>query len=341
MTTDNNSIYNANLSSTRMKKVVVMIPAFNEEKTIGKVIERIPKKIKGIDKVAVLVMDDHSSDNTAETAKKAGAEFIFRQKANRGLGVNFRKGIEKALELGADIIVNIDADNQFNPNDIPNLIEPILNGEADMVTASRFLDKKANNMPLLKKWGNKRYAKLIGKITGQTFSDVSCGFRAYSREAALKLNLQGKFTYTQESFIDLAEKGMRIKEVPSEVNYFKDRNSKISGKLAKYGMKSLGIIAKATRDTQPLSFFGIPGLILFLLGAAGAGFSFFYWLTHLMTTPVRQLFNVSVFFIIFGLSLAVLGLLADMIKSLKTTQDEVLYRLKKQELSEKLSKFGG
>lgn len=316
-------------------KLVVVIPAYNEEQNIAGVITNIPRKINSIKEVKVLVMDDHSNDKTAEVSKKAGADYVVKNKQNLGLGVNFKKGIENSLKLGADIIVNIDGDGQFDPKDILKLIKPIQDEEADMVTCSRFLNPKmTKNMPWIKKWGNKRFTKLVSRITGQKFSDSQCGFRAYSREAALRLNLQGKFTYTQEVFIDLAEKGMRIKEIPLEVRYFNERKSQISGKLRRYGFKSLGIIAKATRDTQPLTFFGMPGLILFIIGVLGAGYSFFYWLTHLMTTPIRMLFNVSVFFMIFGLSLGVLGLLADMLKNLKTTQEEILYKLKKKEFKE-------
>ena len=203
-----------------------------------------------------------------------------------------------------------------------------------MVTCSRFINPGlTKNMPMLKKWGNKRFTNLISRITGKKFSDTQCGFRAYNKEAALRMNLNGKFTYTQEVFIDLAEKGMRIKEMPLEVVYHRDRKSHISNKLfSNYGLKSLAIIAKATRDTQPLTFFGLPGLIIFVLGVIGGIISFIYWLTHFVTTPIRMLFNVSVFFVIFGLSLGVLALLADMLKTIKINQEEILYKLKKEEV---------
>ena len=184
-----------------MKTLIVQIPSYNEEKNIGKVIQSIPRKIKGISKVEVLVTDDGSTDKTAEMAGKAGADYVIRHKHNQGLGKNFKDGIEHCLKYGADIIVNIDADGQFDSNDIPNLVQPILDEEADVVTCSRFLNPKlTKNMPWIKKWGNKRYTFLVNRITGKKFTDTQCGFRAYSREAALKLNLQGTFTYTQESF---------------------------------------------------------------------------------------------------------------------------------------------
>ena len=317
----------------KKQKLIVMIPCFNEEKTIAKVITEIPRVISGIAKIEILVMDDGSKDKTTEIAEKSGAHHIFKQNKNKGLGVNFKTGIEKALKLGADIIVNIDGDGQFNSNEITKVVEPILNNGADMVTGSRFLSlSKVEGMPSSKIWGNKRFTKLINRITGQKFTDTQCGFRAYTREAALKLNLQGRFTYTQEVFIDLVEKGMKIQEVPITVTYFKTRQSVISGNLRRYGFKSLGIIAKATRDTQPLTFFGLPALFLFAIGFLGGIYSFSYWLINHATTPVRTLFQVAVFFMIFGVALGVLSLLADMLKTIKTQQDEILYRLKKQEL---------
>lgn len=312
--------------------IIVQIPAKNEEKTIAGVIKNIPRSINN-HKVKILVINDASTDNTAKIAKNAGADYIFNRKVSEGLGAVFKTGIDTCLKLGADIIVNIDADGQFNPGDIPKLVMPILKNEADMVTASRFLKPElTKNMPYIKRWGNRRFTKLISKITGKKFTDTQCGFRAYSREAALRLNLKGKFTYTQEVFIDLVEKGMKIKEIPLEVKYFKERNSLISGNLRKYGLKSIAIIGRATRDTQPLTFFGMPGLILFILGAIGGAFCFFYWLTHLMTTPIKTLLNLSIFLTIAGISLIVLALVADMLKTLKQNQEEILYKLKKKEL---------
>jgi len=314
------------------KLLVVQIPTYNEEKNISEVIKRIPREITGINEVKVLVTDDCSKDNTVKVAKDAGADFIVKSSKNTGLGRNFKRGIEACLKIGADIVVNIDGDGQFNPEDIPKIIAPILNDEADMVTASRFINPElTKNMPWIKKWGNKRYAKLITRITGENFSDVSCGFRAYSREALLRLNLHGTFTYTQEVFIDLVEKGLKIKEIPLEVKYFEGRKSIVSGSLRRYGFKSLGIIAKTTRDTQPMTFFGAPGLILFFLGGVGGIFSLAYWLVYHETTPIRTLFSVSVFFITFGISLIILALVADMLKTMKINQEEVLYRLKKAE----------
>ncbi|MBI2629252.1 glycosyltransferase family 2 protein [Candidatus Pacearchaeota archaeon] len=313
-------------------KLIVQIPAYNEEAHIGKVIKEIPREIEGIDEVEVLVIDDGSSDNTIEEAKKAGADYIVRNIDNQGLGKTFKNGIDHAIELGADIIVNIDADGQFNSKDISKLIKPILDKEANMVTCSRFLKPEmTRNMPWIKKWGNRRFTKLVNKLTGQKFTDTQCGFRAYSKEAAMRLNVTGSFTYTQEVFLDLAEKGLKIKEIPLEVNYFKDRKSVVSGKLMRYGFKSFGIIARATRDTQPMTFFGLPAMIIFILGFIGGAYSFGYWLFTSTTTPVRTLLWISIFFVTSGIALGILALVADMLKRVNKNLEEILYKLKKKE----------
>ena len=315
-----------------MVKLIVMIPAFNEEGVIANVIRNIPRNISSIKSVEVLVMDDKSTDNTVKVSKNAGADYVITNEVNQGLGQNFKKGINHALRLGADIIVNIDADGQFNSKDIPKLIQPILNKEADVVTCSRFIDPSiVKNMPFRRKIGNLLFAKMINRITGRSLTDVSCGFRAYSREAAFRLNLFGSFTYTHESIIDLTNKNMRISEIALPVVYFEERRSLISGNLISYGVRSLNIMIRATRDTQPLSFFGRPALLLLFIGLIGIAFSFGYWLIYHATTPVRFLFQVSVFLAVFGISLGILALLADMLKTIKMNQEEMIYRMKKGE----------
>ncbi|MBS3112922.1 glycosyltransferase family 2 protein [Candidatus Woesearchaeota archaeon] len=315
-----------------MVKLIVMIPAFNEEGVIANVIRNIPRNVSSIKSVEVLVMDDKSTDNTVKVSKNAGADYVITNEVNQGLGQNFKKGINHALRLGADIIVNIDADGQFNSKDIPKLIQPILNKEADVVTCSRFIDPSiVKNMPFRRKIGNLLFANIINRITGRSLTDVSCGFRAYSREAALRLNLFGSFTYTHESIIDLTNKNMRISEIALPVVYFEERRSLISGNLISYGVRSLNIMIRATRDTQPLSFFGRPALLLLFIGLIGIAFSFGYWLIYHATTPVRFLFQVSVFLAVFGISLGILALLADMLKTIKMNQEEMIYRMKKGE----------
>ncbi len=312
-------------------RLVVMIPAYNEAETIGSVIKNIPKNIDGIYKVEVLVINDGSTDNTAKIAEELGV-FVVSHATNEGLGKTFSDGIIRALESGADIIVNIDADNQFDPNEILKLIKPILEGRADMVTGSRFKNaQKIPNMSGLRRLGNKFFVRLINILTGKNFTDTQCGFRAYSREAALNLNLFGGFTYTQEALLDLVGKGKKIEEMPVSIKYYPERNSKISGPLFSYGIQVLMIVLKTFRDYFPLKFFGLPGLAIFSIGSLGDLYSFGFWLVTGRTTPVRMLFFSSSGLVIFGLLLVILALVADMLKRIRRNQEEILYKLKKKE----------
>lgn len=216
--------------------LVVMIPCLNEAPTIETVIATIPRAIKGIGEMKILVIDDGSQDGTYERAVEAGA-VVLRHDATLGLAGTFSDGITRALELGADLIVNIDGDGQFDSRDIPRLLQPIFDGEADCVTASRYLNRDfMSRIPWIKRWGNAQMARIVSWLTGKKFRDVSCGFRAYSREAALHVNVMGKFTYTQEVLLDLISKGFRIMEIPVRVEgerrYGKSR---ISSNLAAYG----------------------------------------------------------------------------------------------------------
>jgi glycosyltransferase involved in cell wall biosynthesis len=315
-------------------KLVVLIPSYNEEKTIQKVIKLIPDsdEIEGVDEVVPLVIDDGSDDNTPKLAKKAGAKIISHSR-NKGLGISFQTGIDHALKIKADIICNIDADLQFNPKDIPLLVEPIVNNEADMVTASRFKekDKIPASISTAKLWGNNKFTKLVNLLTKKNFTDTQCGFRSYSKEAAMRLNLFGKFTYTQESFIDLINKGMTIKEVPVKVKYHKNpfRKSTISDDLLNYGIRALTIILRTFRDYQPLVFFGIPGIIISIPGFLLSLGSLIYWLILGKTSPIRMYLFTGIVLILFGFLLTILALIADMLKRIRKNQEEIIFQLKK------------
>ncbi len=193
-------------------KLVVMIPAYNEEKSIGKVIKEIPRTVEGFDKVEVLVVNDGSTDNTVEEARRAGADHIVSHRTNLGLASAFKTGLETALKLGADVIVNIDADGQYNAKEIPKLVKPILEGKADIVIGDRQIDK-LDHMPRAKKIGNKIATWVTRKLSGLPIRDAQSGFRAFSREAALRMNLLGDYTYVQETIIQAANKKLRIEWV--------------------------------------------------------------------------------------------------------------------------------
>lgn len=235
-----------------MKLVVVSI-CINEEKTIGQVLDAIPVKIPGITSIEKWVISDGSTDSTPGVAKKHGAH-VRHDGVQKRLAFRFREAIDLALARGADILVNIDGDMQFNPADIPQFVEPIVNDEADFVAADRFTDpgtglvRRPENMPAGKYYGNKLGAWVTGKLSGHNFPDVTCGFRAYSRKALMNLNTNGVYTYTQETFQVLALKRMRIKALPVHVTYFKDRKSRVVRSIPSYIASSAVNILRAYRD---------------------------------------------------------------------------------------------
>ncbi|MFH1225455.1 MAG: glycosyltransferase family 2 protein [Candidatus Diapherotrites archaeon] len=309
--------------------LVVMVPALNEEKTIGAVIADVPKEISGISKTSVLVVDDGSTDGTVAAAKAKGAT-VFSHGMNRGLGVAFSTGIEKALEMGADVIVNIDADGQFDSADIAKIVQPILRGEAGMVSCSRFLDKGLEpEMPRIKKFGNSVFTWLVNKFTGGNFTDTQCGFRAYSREAAMKMTLFHKYTYTQEVFLGLANSGCRIMEMPFRVKGAREGKSRVVGNVFSYGIRALVIIVRTVRDYKPLEFFASIGAGFLALGLAIGGAVFLHWLSTGMTSPYTSLISVAGMLLLIGFLLVVLALLADMNERQRKMQEEILYRLRK------------
>jgi glycosyltransferase involved in cell wall biosynthesis len=312
--------------------LVVTIPAFNEAATVGRVIKDIPEDIAGVKKIDVVVIDDGSTDNTAKVASQAGAKVVGFSH-NRGLGAAFGQGLRTALSLGADIIVNIDADGQFNPEDIPKLLSPVIDGQADMVTASRFADPSlAPKMPWIKKWGNKRVANIVNKLAGLNLRDVSCGFRAYSRDAALRVTLLGAHTYTHEVILDLAFRSLRIIELPVKViGVRKVGKSKVAGNLWKYGWNSLVIMLRAFKDYRPMHVFGGISLVFLILALFCGGFILYHYLRTGAFSPYIFVAFLAGGFSFISLICYITALLAGMINRLRILQDEQLFLLRKQE----------
>ncbi len=317
-------------ADSRLAKLVVIIPALNEEQTIAHVIQKVPRQITQTRDIEILVVDDGSTDQTTAYAQNAGA-LVVRHGHNLGVGAAFQTGIREALRLGADIIVNMDADGQFNPQDIPALIQPIQSGQASFVTATRFARPELiPEMPAIKLWGNQWMARLINFITRKHFTDVSCGFRAYTREAALRLTLFGHFTYTQETFIDLAFKDIAMTEVPLKVRGEREfGQSRVAANLWRYGLKSAAIIFRAARDYRPLYFFGIPGIIVFTLGILSGLFLLVHFLQTGQTYPYRSLVQLSSVLIILGFLLLFQSMLADMMYRNRIVTEEAVYHARK------------
>ncbi len=286
----------------------------------------VPRVIAGVGDIEVCVLDDGSTDTTAETATAAGAA-VLRHAENRGLGRAFQEGVRYALERGADVLVNIDGDGQFDPATIPQLMAPILAGEADLVTASRFVDPTLTpRMPAIKRWGNRRVAGIVRLLTGKRFHDVSCGFRAFSREALLRMNLYGSFTYTQETFLDLVFKEMRIVELPLPVRGTREfGESRVASSLPRYAARSLQIMMRAFIAYRPFTFFAtIAGAFLI----AGAGFLAFLLAHYARTgafTPHIWAGFVGGSLALVGVITLVIAILGDMMVRLRVNQEQILY----------------
>jgi len=286
-------------------KLVVLIPAFNEEKTIKDVIMSIPRKILGVEKVEVLVVNDGSADKTVEMALNAGADKIISHKINMGVGATFMTGVRNAISMGADIVVTIDADSQFSSNEIPELIIPILNDQLDVVIGSRFLERKPEKIPNIKFYGNKIFTRILSWILAQKFTDTQTGFRAYSRETLLGISVVNEFTYTQEVLIDLKFKNFRIGEVSAMVTYDEKRKSRVVKSIFGYSTKALSVIFKSLVYHRPILVFGLFGLLLIVGGI----------IAKIIT--IINLFSISAGlstgFIILGVVSFMLGLFASVV----------------------------
>ena len=312
--------------------MAIIIPCFNEENTIGQVIDQIPKKIEGIYPIQVFVVDDGSTDRTREIAMTKGAE-VVSHKRNLGVGAAFHTGVEACLETDADIVVNMDGDGQFDPLNIPDLIAPILAGDADCTTASRFKDRRLipADMPFIKKWGNAQMSSLISFLVGERFYDVSCGFRAYSKNTILKLTLLGQFTYTQEAFLDLIFKNCRIIEVPMKIAGTREfGTSRVAANIPKYAYRTLKIIIRSFRDYKPLLFFISLALACFLPSLFLGLFFFYHYLSTGQFSGQLWAGFTSGFLGIFSFVFFITGLISDMFVRIRKNQEYLIYLEKKK-----------
>lgn len=317
-------------------KLIVQIPAYNESSTISKVIKEIPRKIQNIHEVKVLVIDDGSTDSTPEEAKKAGADYIIKNTKNSGLAYTFQKGINKALELGADIIVNTDADFQYNQKEIPKLIQPILEGKADIVSGNRQVET-ITHMPSSKKYGNLVGSKVVKIFSGSNIIDASSGFRAYSRHAALKLFVISKHTYTHETLIQASQKNLKVIEVPVEFRKRLDINkdSKLIKSVPSHIKKSGATIIRNTLMYNSLKFFSYIGLILIILGLMPM--IRWYYLSYIIRDNGQhvQSLLLGLMLMMFGGFSIMLGFLSDIIAINRKHLEEVLYEVRRGRLESK------
>ncbi|MEO8360204.1 MAG: glycosyltransferase family 2 protein [Vicinamibacteria bacterium] len=312
-------------------KLVVQIPCLNEEESLPSALKAIPRQIEGIDQVLILVIDDGSKDRTREVAIANGADHVVRFTRHKGLASGFMAGLDASLKLGADLIVNTDADNQYPAADIPKLIAPILRGEADMTIGDRQVSEVAHFSWM------KRKLQMLGsfvvrKVSGTDVPDTTSGFRAFSREAALRINIISEFTYTLESIIQAGKKRLAIAHLPIEARH--TRPSRLFGSTYEYVKRSMATIIRIYAMYEPFKVFMILGSVLFSAGAAlGLRYAYFWWMGdirgHLQSAAL------SVLLLILGFQTLQWGLMADLVASNRKLIEDVLYRVRKAELQDK------
>ncbi len=316
-----------------MKLLVVSI-CKNEAQTIEELIKRIPREYPNVDELEICIVDDGSTDDTAKLARKAGAT-VISDGANKGLAYRFREVVDIALQKQADVLVNIDGDLQFRPEDIPKIADPVLENEADFVAADRFYDEEAgkmrrpHNMPAGKYYGNKLGAWVVSRLAQHKFNDVTCGFRAYNRNAILALNLNSSHTYTQESFQVLAAKRLRILTLPTHVTYYKGRKSRVVTNLLKYVATSSFNIMRAYRDFAPLRFFLSVGMVPFVLGMLCLIFFGYHWIATGSFSPFKFVGFTGLYLVTMAFFLWALGLMADMTVRVQSTQEKMYEDIKR------------
>ncbi|HJQ37410.1 MAG TPA: glycosyltransferase family 2 protein [Thermoanaerobaculia bacterium] len=308
-------------------KLIIQIPAYNEETTIAQALRDVPKKIDGVTAIETLVIDDGSTDATADAARKAGATHILQLKTHRGLSAAFVAGIDAALRLGADVIVNTDADNQYAGADIARLVAPIVKGTAEVVIGDRETAKSPHMSPLkrlLQRFGS----WTVGKASGLSIADVTSGFRAFSREAAMQINVFNPFTYTLETVIQAGNRNLGVQSVVVRTNA-PTRPSRLYRGIGTYLRKSVATIFRIYTVYRPLKTFFAIGTLLLLAGAAlGARFLYYYFRGE--DGHVQSLILAGVF-LITGFQTWLIALLADLIAVNRRLTEDVLIRVKKLE----------
>jgi glycosyltransferase involved in cell wall biosynthesis len=316
-------------------KLIIQIPCFNEEKTLPLTMKEIPRRFEGVDKVEVLVIDDGSTDRTVEVARESGVDHIVRLRIHKGLAEGYSAGLDACLRLGADLIVNTDADNQYRGDDIQRLIDPILAGEADMVVGDRNVGA-IQHFSFVKKRLQRLGSWVVRQVSGTQIPDVTSGFRALSREAALRLNVISRFTYTLETVIQAGKKNIAITHVPIRTNE-QTRPSRLFKNIPSYLKRSVGTIAQIYTVYEPMKTFLIIGGTIFGAGfLVSLRFLYFYFIRQ-VAGHIQSLILSAVLMIV-GFQVIVLGLVASLIGSNRQLLEDALYRIKKIELDKEESR---
>jgi glycosyltransferase involved in cell wall biosynthesis len=310
-------------------KLIIQIPCLNERETLPETIAQLPRHIDGIDEIEVLIIDDGSTDGTAERAAELGVHHVVRFPKNRGLARAFVAGIDAAVRLGADIIVNTDADNQYRGADIALLVAPILAGRAELVIGDRQTHQIAHFSPikkLLQRWGS----GIVRRLSATNVVDSPSGFRALSRKAALLLFVHNRFTYTLETVIQAGRAGIAIENVKISTND-KTRESRLFKSIPDYLRKAGGVMFRAYAMYQPVQIFSGIAIAFFVLGAvAWIRFFYFYLLTPHASGHVQSLI-IGTGCIVLSFLVALVAMLAELLAANRRLLEDMLIRLRRLE----------
>lgn len=319
------------------RTLVIQVPCHNEEEILPRVLQDLPQSVPGIARIIALVIDDGSTDRTGEIARAHGAQ-VLRLPVQRGLARAFLAGLDRAVELGADVVVNTDGDHQYRGQDIAALVEPVLTGRADLVVGSRPVDAIQSFSPAKK--ALQRLGSAVTRIvSGTAIADAPSGFRAMSREAAMRLHVFNRYTYTVETIIQAGRKGMTVLSVPVGVNA-PTRPSRLVRGSGSYVLRQLNVIVRVYVTYKPFRFFAVPGLITGALGTVLLlRFLYFYFVDggqgHIQSVVIGSLLAGG------GLLLFVVGLVADLIAVNRQLLEDAEWRIRRMEQAMRESKGRG
>lgn len=309
-------------------KLIIQIPCYNEAETLEIALNDLPKHIEGIDEIEYLIINDGSKDKTVEVAVNWGVHYVVSFNRNKGLARGFMAGLDACLQHGADIIVNTDADNQYCGEDIEKLVRPILEGQADIVVGERPIDQTEHFSPLKKKLQHLG-SWVVRKASNTEIPDAPSGFRAFSREAALHINVVNEYTYTLETIVQAGRNKMAIISVPIRTNG-ELRPSRLFHSMFGYIKKSMLTIIRAYLMYRPLRFFTFVGIIPFLIGFA-LGMRFIVYICLGAAVGHIQSLILASTLMLLGFMCWMIGIQADLIAANRKMLEEVQYRLRRQD----------
>jgi glycosyltransferase involved in cell wall biosynthesis len=314
-------------------KLIIQIPCLNEADTLPATLADLPRQVPGVDVIETLVIDDGSRDETVRVARQHGVHHIIRFRRRKGLAAAFMAGIDASLKLGADLIVNTDADNQYAGRDIVRLVEPLLAGEADIVIGDRNI-KDLREMSWARKLLQRLGSWAVRQVSNTAVPDTTSGFRAYTREAALRMTIVSEFSYTLESIIQAGKKKMAVAHVPIATNP-RTRPSRLFDSVFAYLKQSGATIVRIYTMYEPLKVFTYIGTLVFLVGfSISLRFLYFYVFTGYAPGMVQSLILAAMLMIV-GFQIVLIGLLADAISGSRKLLEDLLYRVRAMELRER------